>query len=74
MWIGKTLCVDIKCSCLAISGAGFVSTGDNNSDKPTVYIVKDGLLEAGYWILLNNIFGAQTILVNYNSQPEQVQL
>jgi hypothetical protein len=61
-------------SCPAIGGAGFVGTGDDNGDKPTVYTVKDGSLESGYWISPRDVFGAQIVLVNYNNQPKQVEV
>jgi hypothetical protein len=61
-------------SCPAIGGAGFVGAGDDNGDKPTVYAASDGSLKSGYWVSPRDVFGAQIVLVNYNTAPKQVMV
>jgi hypothetical protein len=57
-----------------LGASGFVGAGDDNGNTPFIYAPRDASIKSGFQIGVNDNFGAQIVLVNYNKEPQTVYM
>ena len=55
-------------------GTGFIGTGEDTGDLPTMFTSMDGTRNSGYHLNRGDSFTANVQLVNYNKAPRQVYI